>query len=103
LSMYLLRVHNINGKKILAICDEEIFGHVYREGDIVLDISPSFYGGKRVDVEEVVNALDDADIAVISGRRIVSELEKRGFASKEFALSVQGQLHIQIVKEVFET
>jgi hypothetical protein len=102
MSMYLLRVHNIDGKKIVAVCDEEIFGHVYREGDIVLDISLNFYGGRRANVEEVVEAINNADMAVISGKRIVSELEKRGLASKEFALSVQGQLHIQMVKEVFE-
>ncbi|MCC6045638.1 MAG: DUF424 family protein [Ignisphaera sp.] len=102
MSMYFLKVHNINGKKIVAICDEEILGQVYKEGNVILDVSFNFYGGKKVDVEEAVRAIDESDIAVISGKRIVNELEKRGLASKEFAISVQGQLHIQIVKEVIE-
>jgi len=97
-----MRVHNIGGKKIVAVCDEEILGAVFREGDKVLEISPKFYGGKRVDIDQIINEIRDADIVVISGRRIIEELDKRGIIMKEFALKVGDQLHIQIMKEVIE-
>jgi len=102
LSLYFLKVHNVEGKKIVAVCDEEILGNVYREGDVVLDVSPVFYGGKRVDLEEVVKAIEEADMAIITGKRIVKELEKRGLVLSEFALKVQDQLHIHIIKELEE-
>lgn len=86
---------------MVAVCDEEILGKVFREGDIVLNISSTFYKGRRASIEEVIEAINTADIAIISGNRIVNELARRGLASKEYALEVDGQLHIQIVRGVY--
>lgn len=102
MSLYFMRIHNVGGKKIVAVCDEEILGMVFREGDVVLDISPKFYGGRKADLEEVMNEIMDADIVVLSGKRIVEELDRRGAVIKEYALKVGDQLHIQIVREVLE-
>ncbi len=99
---YFLKIHRSKGKVIVAICDEEILGKIFRDGPIVLDISTKFYGGKRVDLERVLEAIKMADIVVASGKRIVEELSRRGLASVEFALKVEDQLHIQIIREVYE-
>ncbi|MEM0026685.1 MAG: DUF424 family protein [Ignisphaera sp.] len=102
MSLYFMKIHSVGGKKIVAVCDEEILGMVFREGDVVLDISPRFYGGKKADLEEVMNEIMDADIVVLSGKRIVEELDRRGAVIKDHALRVGDQLHIQIVREVLE-
>jgi len=99
---YFLKIHRGEGKVVVAICDEEILGKVFRDGPIVLDISTKFYGGERVGLEKVLEAIKIADIVVASGKRIVEELSKRGLASVEFALRVGDQLHIQIIREVYE-
>lgn len=101
-SKYLLKVHRSGDVVIVAVCDEEILGKVFREGDVVLNISPQFYGGERVDIDEVIRAIETADIVVISGKRIVEELSNRGFVSIEFALKVGDQYHVQIVREVYQ-
>ncbi len=99
----MMKIHHRIGKKIVAVCDEEIVGKVFREGNIVLDISPKFYEGKKADLEEVVKEIMDADIVVLSGKRIIEELDKKGLVIKDYALKVGDQLHLQIIKEVFET
>ncbi len=95
-----MKLHQTGTKVVVAICDEEILGKEFREGNLVLKIDPSFYGGKLVDLEEAIDAIISADIAVISGKRIVEELAKRGIVIKDFALRVANQLHVQIVREI---
>lgn len=98
---YFLRVHEANGYRIVAICDEEILGMVFKEGEFILDVSPRFYQGDKVEFEKALEVIKNADIAVITGRRIVEKLSELGFVDKEFVLNIGGQLHIQIVREVY--
>lgn len=86
----------------MALCDEEILGKVFREGDIILDVSPNFYQGEKVGLEEAIEAIREADIAVITGKRIISKLAEIGLIDEDFALKIEGQLHLQIVKEVLK-
>ncbi|MCX8168341.1 MAG: DUF424 family protein [Ignisphaera sp.] len=92
----------MEGVTMVAVCDEEILGKVFREGDIVLNISSAFYEGKRVGIEEVIEVISTADMVIVSGKRIVNELARRGLAPKEYALEVDGQLHLQIIRGVYE-
>lgn len=98
---YFLKVHRAQGRNLVAVCDEEILGKVFRDGDVVLEVSVSFYRGDVVDLDRAVEAIRSADIAVITGRRIVEKLSELGIIDKEFALRVGDQLHIQIVREVY--
>lgn len=86
----------------MALCDEEILGKVFREGEIILDVSPNFYQGEKVGLEEAIKAIREADIAVITGKRIISKLAEIGLIDEDFALKIEGQPHLQIVKEVLE-
>ncbi len=95
-----MKVHRAGQKTVVAVCDEDILGKEFREGNLVLKVDSHFYGGKLVGIEEVVNAILSADIAVITGTKIVEELSRRGLVLREFALRVGDQLHVQIVKEV---
>jgi len=97
---YYLKVHNVDSKTIVTVCDKDLLGKEFREGDIVLKVEEPFYGGKLADLEEVINAILSADIVVLTGSKLIEELSKRGLIPKDFALRVGDQLHIQIVREV---
>lgn len=99
--MYYLKTYVAQGYRIVAICDEEIIGKIFREGNTVLEVSPNFYMGERVDFEKVLEAIENADIAVITGRRVIEKLSQLGVIDKNFALKVEDQLHIQILKEAY--
>jgi len=97
-----MKFHRYQGHLIVAICDEEIIGKTLKQGNIVLDVTTSFYQGEKVDIDKVIEVVKEADIVVITGRRIVNKLAEKGLIDKNYALEVEGQLHIQIVKEVLE-
>ena len=99
--LYYVRIHQINGKILVAVCDEEILGKEFRKGDIVLSISSEFYKGERVDLRRVIELILESDIAVITGKRIVNELIKAGLAVPEAVLKIGDQLHVQIIKSVY--
>jgi len=99
--LYYVRIHRINGKILVAVCDEEILGKEFRKGDLVLSISSEFYRGERVDLKQVIELIIESDIAVVTGKRIVNELIKAGLAVPEAVLRIGDQLHIQIVKSVY--
>lgn len=97
-----MKIHQYQGYLIVAVCDEEVLGKVFKEGDITLYVSPNFYKGEVVGFEKALEAIKNADIAVITGKRIIEKLAKIGLISKDFALKVGDQLHIQIMREVLE-
>jgi len=96
------KIHRAQGKILVAICDEEILGKEFREGDIVLSVPPSFYKGEKVDLRQAIELIRIADIAVITGKRIVTELIREGLASPLSVLKVGDQLHMQIIREVYQ-
>lgn len=100
-NMYYVKIHRVNNNNIVAICDEEILGKVFREGDLILNVSPAFYKGEKADLKTVIEILKQAEIAVITGYRIVKELSRLGFVDEEYALKIENQLHVQIIKEVY--
>ncbi|MEM1682978.1 MAG: DUF424 family protein [Ignisphaera sp.] len=99
--MYYVKIHHINNNSIVAICDEEILGKVFKEGDIILDVSPNFYKGERVDFETVLRIIEEGEIVVVTGRRIIKKLSQLGLVNEDYALKVEDQLHIQIIREVY--
>uniref|UniRef100_A0A7C4NQR0 DUF424 family protein n=1 Tax=Ignisphaera aggregans TaxID=334771 RepID=A0A7C4NQR0_9CREN len=99
-SNFYLKIHQYQGYLIVAVCDEEILGKVFKESDVILNVSPNFYKGEIVGFEKALEAIKSADIAVITGKRIVEKLAEIGLISKDFALKVGDQLHVQIVREV---
>ena len=96
------KIHHAEGKVLVAICDEELLDKEFREGELVLSIPSSFYRGERVNLRRAIELILEADIAVVTGRRIVQALIKAGLATPESVLNIGGQLHLQIVKSLYE-
>jgi len=98
LSFYVKRHMSSDGRLVVAVCDKEVLGKEFREGDIVLSVPESFYRGDLVELDDAVRAIEEADIAVVTGRRIVEELIRLGIVCREAVLKVGNQLHVQIVR-----
>ena len=98
---FYLKVYRAEGSVVVAICDEEILGKKFVDPGrgVVLEVSEGFYRGALVGEREALEHIAIADIAVLTGRRIVELAVREGLAAKEAALEVGGQLHLQIVKE----
>lgn len=85
---------------IIAICDEELVGKTFHDGDLTLQITEEFYKGESVDDGAVVKTLSRATIANIAGERSVTCAMKNGFIDRENIIRICGIPHAQMVKMI---
>jgi len=82
--------HKSNAGKILSLCDEEIIGKKYKEGDIVLDLSAEFYKGEKVSEEDAIKKLSAAYIVNAAGNNSVNILKEKGIVTDKNIIIIQG-------------
>ena len=92
-----LKVYRVKGEIVVAVCDSEIVGKTFREGDLKIEVKESFYGDKEVDEEEVKKALRIATIANITGKRAVQLAIEMGIIDRENVLKIGECWHAQMV------
>jgi len=95
--MFRLKIYRVRGEILVAVCDSELVGKTFKEGDLKIEVKESFYGDKDVGEEEVKRALRMATIANITGRRAVELAIKLGIIDKENVLKIGDCWHAQMV------
>jgi len=85
-------------KTVIAICDAELLGKTFREGDKVLAINEEFFKGDLVDTDEVMPYLERAYTALIVGERAVSLALELGLIHPDAILKISGIPYAQIVR-----
>ncbi len=87
------------GKYVLvAACDGNLLGKTFREGKLKLEVDRKFYGDASSPIEEVMIAIEKADIANLVGVRTVEAAVNRGLVDKQAVVTIAGIPHVQIVK-----
>ncbi len=95
--MFRLKIYRVRGEILVAVCDSELIGKTFREGDLKIEVKESFYGDRDVGEEEVKRALRMATIANITGKRAVKLAIKLGIIDKENVLKIGECWHAQMV------
>ena len=85
------------GDYIVAICDYELLGQFFEEGDRCIHVSENFYKGKLVSIEESIAALQEATIGNIVGERIITEALKAKLIHERGIIRIQNIPHAQVV------
>ncbi len=93
-----MKIYEVNGEKVVAICDEELLGERLSEGKVVLYVDPAFYGDQLVPLSVALREAEDATILNLVGERIVNEAIRRGLVHPDAVLRVNGVPHAQVVK-----
>ncbi|MHA1986155.1 MAG: DUF424 domain-containing protein [Promethearchaeota archaeon] len=68
-----LKVHNIDENVTVACCDEQLLNQVFREGNLRIEISTQFFGGKLIDLESAINVLKEVPFFNIVGENIIEK------------------------------
>ncbi|QGA53527.1 DUF424 family protein [Sulfolobus sp. E5-1-F] len=92
----LLNIIRAQGMTLINICQEELLGKVFRDGEIILDISEKFYGGDSVELDYAFSLIDEATVMSIVGNYVVEEAIKRGLVHKDSVISVAGIKFAQV-------
>jgi hypothetical protein len=95
---YYAKIYRVQNEVLVAVCDEDIRGRVFEEGELILDIRKEFYGDEVFTEEQVVVFLKEATIANLAGEGVVSIAIKEGIIDKENVLRVCGVPHAQMVR-----
>ena len=92
-----MKIYRVSGEILVAVCDEEIVGREYKEGDLRIKISEEFYGKEKYEEEDVKRALRQATIANISGERAVKLAISIGIVDESRILKIGECWHAQMV------
>ena len=97
---FLYGIYNQGNEILVAVCDEDVVGRVFRCSDknIKIDVKNSFYGKNKCDEKEVLELMKNATILNIVGKYIVTLAIKEGIISKECVIEIGETLNAQKAK-----
>ena len=90
-----VKVHSIRGKKIAAICDNELIGKKFSDGNLELDVDKDFYGGKEMDESDAIKIMKDVAILNIVGDEAIKLALGNNLVLKQDIIKIKGVPHAQ--------
>ena len=67
-----VKIHRTPDKRtVVAVCDNEIFGKCFEQGELCLDLSSEFFNGDEMTAKEATKILLDAYVVNFAGQRSV--------------------------------
>lgn len=96
----IIKVHKtIDGRKIVAICDNELIGKKFEEGKLQLDLSSSFYNGEEKSEDDIIELIRGSYIVNIVGEKGISLALKLGIVDKKNIIKIKNIPHAQAILE----
>lgn len=93
-----MKKYDTDGKMIVAVCDKDIIGKKFKEGNLVLKLDESFYKGCEACEDEIQEALACASIANIAGERAIACAVGCGCIDPDTVIYIDGIPHAQMVQ-----
>ncbi len=83
-----------SARDIVALCDADLIGKKFEEGDFCLEVKENFFVGEKVDERKAIEVLkkmqrEDATFNIVGKRSIAAAL-KAGIINKEEIKEIQG-------------
>ena len=85
-----IKIHIRNDLETIACCDEELLNQVFKEGNLRIEISNQFFGGKLIYLEDAISILKEASYFNIVGEKIINKAIDCNILSKEGVRFING-------------
>ncbi|WP_169051806.1 DUF424 domain-containing protein [Halorhabdus amylolytica] len=82
---------------LVAVCDADVLGETFAEGELSLSVSEEFYGGDPASEERVVESLARCGTANLVGTSAVGVAIEHGFVEAGNVLEIDGTPHAQLL------
>jgi hypothetical protein len=92
-----LKSYSVNKEILVAVCDSELIGRTFREGELHLSVNEDFFKGRPADEHEVKKALKEATIANLVGEQSVACGIDSGIVDEHCVITIGGIPHAQMV------
>lgn len=83
---------------LVSVCDRDIIGETFENGDVSLTVDEGFYGGEQVDAETVIESLERAAVANLVGTEAVTLAIEHGFVAEGNVLEIDETVHAQFLR-----
>lgn len=93
----LVKVHKLNEKTVVAVCDEDLLGRFFEEGELILDVKESFYNGEKKSDAEIGDLMRNADQINVVGEKSVKLALDEELITKKDIKKVKGIPHCQAI------
>jgi len=94
----IVKIHkNPDGRKVVAICDNDLLGKRFEEGKLQLDLSSNFYKGEEMSEDDVVGLTEDPCIVNVVGEKSINFLIGVGVVDKKNIIRIKGIPHAQAI------
>jgi len=92
-----MNIKNFQNETVVAICDSDLMGEIFKEGRLKLEVTEKFYGNKLVKLKDCVEILKNIANANIVGKKIVDTAVKLGLVHEQSILYVDNIPHAIII------
>jgi hypothetical protein len=83
---------------LVAVCDRDVLGETFENGELSLTVNEEFYGGQKVGEGDAANSLERASVANLVGERAVALAIERGHVDEANVLDIDGIPHAQFLR-----
>ena len=92
-----LKVHVQGPNRLVAACDGDILGCLFKGDGVRLDVSKVFYSEEMVDAETFLRFMRTATMANLVGKHVVGLAVEAGYIDKDCIMVVQKVPHAQMM------
>ena len=93
----IVKIHKRDDRAILAVCDSDLIGRIFTEGDRQLDLTSDFYKGEERDDKDVGDLIRNADIVNLVGPKAVAIGIQEEVITQDHVITIAGIPHAQAV------
>ena len=92
------KIHkNMEGKVILALCDNELVRKKFIEGDLQLDLTSDFYMGEEKSLNEIKKMINNVNFINAVGEDCIKFLKELKLIDENRIITVAGVPHAEVV------
>lgn len=92
-----LKSHRSGREVLIAVCDCDLMGKKFVEGNLHVEILPDFFGEEKATAQDVEQALARATMANLVGEMAVGHAVRLGYVARENVLIINGVPCAQMV------
>lgn len=93
----IVKIHKRENRTVLAVCDSDLVGRKFEEGDRQLDLSGDFYKGEERTDKDIGDLLRNADIVNLVGEKSVAIGIQEEVITQDHVITIAGIPHAQAV------
>ncbi len=92
-TMILLKIH---ADGVVSLCDSDLIGKTFSEGELQLEVKERFYKGKEAPKEKMIKAMQDAKTINLVGKESIQLAIDAKIITKDSVITIDKIPHAQV-------